>query len=58
MWLNYKTKPHLVEIFPEGYISEMIYCLEFALKYSRKKKKKGSKVDEQMKLDWENVMSC
>lgn len=41
MWLNYKTKPHLVEIFPEGYISEMIYCLEFALKYSRKKKKKG-----------------
>lgn len=37
MWLNYKTKLHLVEIFTEVYISEMIRCLEFALKYSRKK---------------------
>lgn len=24
MWLNYKTKPHLVEIFSEVYISEMM----------------------------------
>lgn len=37
MWLNYKTKLHLVEIFTEVYVSEMIQCPEFVLKYSRKK---------------------
>lgn len=37
MWLNFKTRPHLVKIFTEVYVSEKIRCLEFALKYSRKK---------------------
>lgn len=44
MWLKYKTKPHLVEIFTEVYISEMIRCLEFALKTPGGKNGRG--VDE------------